>query len=62
MGEGIVLSGMRRRDRDLELRVVNETSSVRTALVGGPFRRAIDSDLLGRLGAELAVVPGVSGT
>ncbi len=57
-GQGVVLSALRRRDDWLEARLVNEGASPVTALLHGAIDRAIEVDLLGRIGAALPMTPG----
>jgi mannosylglycerate hydrolase len=52
-GRGVVLSAVRRRDRDLEVRLVNESGSPTTARLHVPLASARETDLLGRPGATL---------
>ncbi len=52
-GDGVVLSALRRRDDDLELRIVNESAAPTRATVRLPLAGARDADLLGRPGADL---------
>ncbi|HUQ79112.1 MAG TPA: alpha-mannosidase [Patescibacteria group bacterium] len=60
-GSGVVLSALRRRDEDLELRVVAQTDAATTAVISGwPIHEARDVDLLGRLGSVLEVEPDAS--
>ncbi|HEY8439807.1 MAG TPA: hypothetical protein VIK65_14440 [Candidatus Limnocylindrales bacterium] len=56
-GRGVVLSALRRRDEELEVRFVAETSRSTTAVLAAPSRIAAarDVDLLGRPGVSLAV-------
>jgi mannosylglycerate hydrolase len=56
-GEGIVLTALRRRDEELELRLVAETSTPTQATVSAPRRivAAREVDLLGRPLADLEV-------
>ncbi len=57
-GPGVVLSALRRRGDDLEARIVAQTDTATTAVISGrAIHAARDVDLLGRLGAELAVDP-----
>jgi mannosylglycerate hydrolase len=52
-GDGVVLSALRRRGDDLEVRVVAETPDATTATLSGPrIVAARDVDLLGRPGEE----------
>jgi alpha-mannosidase len=55
-GDGVVLTALRRRGSELELRVVNETAEPRDAVIRGPFERARSTDLLGSPVGELGVV------
>jgi mannosylglycerate hydrolase len=57
IGEGVVLSALRRREEWLELRLVAENPTTTTAHITapGPFAEAREVDLLGRIGAELPV-------
>jgi mannosylglycerate hydrolase len=57
-GEGIVLSALYRRDDWLELRLVNQHSEPRPAVVGDAIRQAREADLLGRPGGSLPVDGG----
>lgn len=57
-GDGVVLSALRRRDQWLELRLVNEAPDPTVALVEAGIVAARDADLLGRAGAEIAIVHG----
>ena len=57
-GQGVVLSALRRRDDWLEARLVNEGASPVTAMLHGAIDRAIEVDLLGRIGAALPMTPG----
>jgi len=54
-GRGVVLSALRRRGDELEIRVVAETREATRAVVAGPrpIRRARDVDLLGRNGVDV---------
>jgi mannosylglycerate hydrolase len=52
-GRGVVLSAVRRRDRDLEVRLVNESGSPTTARLHVALASARETDLLGRPGATL---------
>jgi alpha-mannosidase len=56
-GSGVVLSALRRRDEELEVRLVAEASRPTTALLTAPSRivAARDVDLLGRPGDVLPV-------
>jgi alpha-mannosidase len=57
-GAGVVLSALRRRADELELRVVAETSRATTATISGrSILAAREVDLLGRDGPTLAVDP-----
>jgi alpha-mannosidase len=58
-GEGVVLSALRRRDDWLEIRLVAEHKAATTAVLAaaGAFEAAREVDLLGRVGAELALEP-----
>jgi mannosylglycerate hydrolase len=57
-GEGIVLSALRRRGDELEIRLVAETDTPTVATISGrPIRAAHDVDLLGRVGDELEIGP-----
>jgi alpha-mannosidase len=58
-GAGVVLSALRRRGEWLELRLVAEHPTATEAVVHGPFNEAIAVDLLGRVGAPLAVADSV---
>ncbi len=52
-GDGVVLSAVRRRGDELEVRVVAETATATTARLSGPRILAVrDVDLLGRPGPE----------
>jgi alpha-mannosidase len=55
-GDGVVLSALRRRGDELELRIVARTERPTEATISGrPIAAARDVDLLGRLGAGLPV-------
>jgi alpha-mannosidase len=55
-GRGVVLSALRRRDGELELRLVAKTPTATTATISGPpIVAARDVDLLGRPGPERPV-------
>jgi alpha-mannosidase len=55
-GPGVVLSALRRRGDELELRLIGRTGSATTATVSGRrIRAAREVDLLGRPGSELPV-------
>jgi 2-O-(6-phospho-alpha-D-mannosyl)-D-glycerate hydrolase len=55
-GRGVMLSALRRRADELELRLVARTASATTATVSGrPISAARDVDLLGRPGSDLPV-------
>jgi mannosylglycerate hydrolase len=57
-GKGVVLSALRRRGDELELRLVAETASATRATISGrPFASASDVDLVGRPGAAIPVAP-----
>ncbi|HEY7132114.1 MAG TPA: hypothetical protein VH440_07665 [Candidatus Limnocylindrales bacterium] len=58
-GQGVVLSALRRRGAELELRLVAETPEPTEATIGIPsgISSARDVDLLGRPGSERAVEP-----
>ncbi len=57
-GAGVVLSAMRRRGEELELRLVAQTDAPTTARISGRrIRVARDVDLLGRAGDAIAVEP-----
>jgi alpha-mannosidase len=58
VGEGVVLSSLRRRGDWLEARLVCEHPEGRTAVIRGAFRETRDADLRGRPGAALEVVDG----
>ena len=58
-GDGVVMSAVRRRGDDLELRVVNETRDARAAVIRGPFARAWAASLVGDPGTELPVEGGM---
>ena len=56
LGDGVVLSALRRRGDELEVRLVAETAAATTAVIGGrPISAARDVDLLGRAGDDLAI-------
>jgi len=57
-GHGVVLSSLRRRGEELELRLACEQDGPRTAVVAGPFTSAREADLLGRPCAALPLGPG----
>ena len=61
-GPGVVLSALRRRGDELEIRIVAETGGATRAVVTAPrpIRHARDVDLLGRGGADLK--PAADGT
>jgi len=55
-GRGVLLSALRRRGEELELRLVAKTSTATTATISGlPIVTARDVDLLGRAGPERPV-------
>ncbi|HET9615477.1 MAG TPA: hypothetical protein VFP22_11755 [Candidatus Limnocylindrales bacterium] len=56
-GRGVVLSALRRRDEELEVRLVAEMPTATAATIAGPWpiREARDVDLLGRPGGPLDV-------
>ena len=58
-GAGVVLSALRRRDDELEIRLVAEspTPTVATLAAPGGFAAAREVDLLGRTGAALTLEP-----
>jgi alpha-mannosidase len=52
-GRGVVLSALRRRGDELEVRLVAETATATTAVLSGrPIAAARNVDLLGRDGSE----------
>ncbi len=55
VGDGVVLSAVRRRGSALDVRVVNETPVARSARIGAPATSARVVDLLGRPGEPLPV-------
>ncbi len=57
-GKGVVLSSLRRRGEELELRVVCLQPEPGTATIAGPFGGARSADLLGRPGDALPLVAG----
>jgi mannosylglycerate hydrolase len=56
--DGAVLSSVRRRDGELEVRVVAASADPTTAVLSGPFRAARRVDLLGRPGEDIATDAG----
>ncbi len=52
-GDRVVLSSLRRREEQLELRIVNESAAATTATIRIPLAAAREADLLGRPGAYL---------
>jgi alpha-mannosidase len=57
-GAGVVLSALRRRGDDLEIRLVAETDAPTTATISArPILAAHDVDLLGRIGSALPIEP-----
>ncbi|SFQ59860.1 alpha-mannosidase [Amycolatopsis arida] len=56
--DGATMTSLRRRDGELELRLVAQSPEPTTAVVRGPFARARIVDLLGRLGDTLPVRDG----
>jgi alpha-mannosidase len=58
VGDGVVLSTLRRRDEWLEIRVVAESPTAVNATLRGAFDEAREADLLGRPGAPLACNAG----
>jgi len=58
-GTGVVLSALRRRNDELEIRLVAESPAPTAATLTAPvgFARARDVDLLGRTGADLTLEP-----
>jgi alpha-mannosidase len=58
VGEGVVLSSLRRRGDWLELRLVCQHPEPRSTLVRGGFREAREADLLGRPGRTLELELG----
>jgi alpha-mannosidase len=56
-GRGVVLSAVRRRDRALEVRLVNQSAARTTARLHVPISSARDADLLGRPGQTLPSDP-----
>lgn len=58
-GAGVRLSSLRRRDGELELRVLAQHPTATTARISGDFTTAHRCDLLGRVGEQLKVAGGV---
>jgi mannosylglycerate hydrolase len=59
-GDGVVLSSLRRRGADLEVRIVNESGNEVKATLRGPFRTVHAVDLLGRPLGERRPAPGLA--
>ncbi|MFI5606552.1 hypothetical protein [Amycolatopsis sp. NPDC051903] len=58
--DGAVLTSVRRREGELEIRLVAQTPDATTAVVRGSFTSARRTDLLGRPGEAVAVAEGTA--